>query len=209
MQDYVSLTGVWLRVALGPQLAALPQITPKLNQAWDLIYAPVFAVVGTRIPPEALKHLKGFIEERQVRRVITGKRVATAWIGKDFILGAEATAATKEAGTPGNQFHPMTAHWQTQDGKIAWLRLTKAPRGDASVEKSSVMITGTGDYTFRLQGSGVRADSLQRAYWAPPGLAVRVDTDAASFSVSPGDGFVDISYGEATKFHLQFEKKQP
>lgn len=208
MKDYVSLTGLWLRVVLGPELAPFPQIAPQLNHAADLVYGPVFALVGTKVPPDAMRHFKQFVQERQVKRQITDKRVATAWVGKDLLLGAEATSSTKEAGTPGNQFHPFTAHWRTPDGALAWLLLVKAPRGDAIVEKDTATITGTGDSTFRIAAPGCEPEALQRQLWAPPGIKVDVDTDATGFTVARGKGYLEISYTDASRFVLRFSKPQ-
>jgi len=208
MKDYVSLTGLWLRLVLGPELAPFPQIAPQLNHAADLVYGPVFALVGTKVPPEAMRHLSEFAQERQVERRITDKRVATAWIGKDFILGAEATSSTKEAGTPGNQFHPFTAHWRAPDGTVAWLLLVKAPRVDARVEKDTATIAAIGDATFRISAAGYNPATLQRGLWALPGIKIQVESDATGFSVVPGKGYVELSYTDASRFVLRFSKPE-
>ncbi len=207
MNDYVSLAGLWLRIVLGPESAPFPQIAPQLNHAADLVYGPVFALVGTKVPPGALRHFREFVEERQVERRITDKRVATAWIGKEFILGAEATQSTKEAGTPGNQFHPFTAHWRTPEGALAWILLVKAPRGDARVQNETVTITGSGDVTFRIAAPGGNAEALQRRLWAPPGIRVEVNTDATGFAVTPGKGYMTLRTGMRAVSCLAFQSR--
>jgi hypothetical protein len=65
LRKYVSLEGLWLRTALGPQLAPFPEISGALDHSNDLIYAPLFAVLGAKIPDEAMKHFRGFVKERR------------------------------------------------------------------------------------------------------------------------------------------------
>jgi hypothetical protein len=185
---------------LDPKLAPFPEILPgPLDHSNDLIYAPLFAVLGAKIPAEARKNFEGFVEERQIRRVITPQRVATAWIGRDFIAGAESTNLTREAGA---QFHPATVHWKTPNGEVAWIRLYQGPRLNAQVEKETLTISGVGDFTFRMNGPALESRMVQRELWLLPGLSVKLDTDARAMTVTPGNGFMDVQYREATKFTL-------
>ena len=197
-----------VRLVSVPELAPFPQIAPQFNHAADLVYGPVFALVGTKVPPEAMRHLRRIRSGAPGRKEITDKRVATAWIGKDFILGAEATSSTKEAGTPGNQFHPFTAHWRAPDGTVAWLLLVKAPRVDARVEKDTATIAAIGDATFRISAAGYNPATLQRGLWALPGIKIQVESDATGFSVVPGKGYVELSYTDASRFVLRFSKPE-
>jgi len=123
-------------------------------------------------------------------------------------MAKEATSSTKEAGTPGNQFHPFTAHWRTPDGALAWLLLVKAPRGDARIEGETATITGTGDSTFRIAAPGCEPEALQRQLWTPPGIKIDVDTDATDVTVVRGKGYLEISYTDASRFVLRFSKPQ-
>ena len=205
MTRYISLLGVWLRTALGPGLAPLPEISGQLEHSNDLVYAPLYAVLGAKIPEDALKHFRGFIEERAIRRVITPSRVATAWIGPDYVLGAEATNYTREAGV---QFHPATVHWKTPTGDVGWIRLYEGPRLDARAEKGILTIAGVGDYTFRVLANGLDVTKLEHDEWTLPGLTVQLETDAARMEPKPGNGFVDLQYREATKLTLRVESRK-
>lgn len=200
MQKYVSLIGLWLRVVLGPELAPLPD-------EGDFDYAPHFAILGTKIPAEAMQHFKSFVGERLVRRVITPKRVASSWIGRDFMLGGEATSKTRLVATKGEpvarQFYPVTVHWKTPAGDIGWIKLIDSSRLDARTEKNVLCISCIGDATFRIAVSGIELKSVQRDLWTLPGLSVRVNTDALDLIITPGDVYIDIQYRDATSFTLQ------
>jgi len=200
MQKYVSLTGLWLYSVLGPKLAPLPQ-----DGNFD--YAPHFAILGAKIPQEAMKHFKSFLGERLVKRVITPKRVAYSWIGKDFMLGAETTHRTRLVATRGEtvatQFYPVTVHWKTPQGNTSWIKLIDSPRLDARAEKNMLYIYCIGDAIFRIAAPDIDPKSVQYDLWKLPGLSVQVKTDALDSIISPGDGYIDIHYIAATHFTLQ------
>jgi hypothetical protein len=201
MNTYVQLTGLWLRTVLDANQSPLPE-------TGDFDYIPHFAILGTRIPAEAMDHFKQFVKERLVERVITSKRVATSWIGEKYILGAEETALTRLVASKGepaaHQYHPVTVHWKTPKGKISWIKLIDSSRLNARAEKGKLSIDCIGDATFRIFSPGLKGLTFRSDLWALPGLSVSIDSDAMQFSVTQGDGYVDIHYLAATRFILRF-----
>jgi hypothetical protein len=165
----------------------------------NFVEAPMYAVVGTKVPPEAMKHLQGFVGERVVRRVITDDRVATAWIARDVMIGAESTNLTR---APDAQFFPGTVYWKTPDGDLGWIRLFGGPRMNAVASKETLSVQGTGSFVFRLAAPGLDAKSLQRDHWSISGLNVNVETDAMGADFKPGNGYLDVQYRDATKVTL-------
>ena len=89
MESYVSVVGVWMRTVLDAARAPLPTIGPETDHVADVWYAPHIAILGPRIPSDALEKMRMFEGEHLVRRQITTQRVATAWIGRDVIIGGE------------------------------------------------------------------------------------------------------------------------
>jgi hypothetical protein len=165
-------------------------------------FAPVYALLGTAIPREALESFRKFSGEHAIRRDLPRNRVATAWIGRDFMLGGEATGGTRETA---GQYVPATAHWRTAGGEAAWMALVDAPRSDARVEKNTLFVTGIGDFTFRVSAPRADSQGIQRETWILPGITVRVASDGGNMAVKTGDGYVDVTYREATRFELRFE----
>jgi hypothetical protein len=156
-----------------------------------------------RIPPDALEHFQHFQGERQITRVITSQRTATAWLGRDLMLGGEETHFSRAAGTPYNQFHPATIHWRLPGGGTGWVLLRDCSRVDAKAEKNMLTILAVGDATFRVSAVGLKAEGLRREQWDLPGLTVKVENDAVGYLTKPGDGFIELEYRGATKFILR------
>ncbi len=124
MESYVSVAGVWMRTVLDVQKAPLPKISATTDHVEDVWFAPLLAILGTRIPQNALEKINKFEGEHLLHKQITEQRAATAWIGRDVIYGGEVTGKTKDSGTT-TQFHPATIQWRTPSKAIGWVRLVQ------------------------------------------------------------------------------------
>jgi hypothetical protein len=201
MQSYVSVVGLYLRTVLDADQAPLTKFDPPVDHVADLFFVPEIVILDTEIPPDAMKSFRSFPGEHQVRRQITDQRIATAWIGKTVIYGGEITGKTKDVGAR-SQFHPVTVQWQTPSGKIGWIMLTQCPPIDASADKKKIVISTTGDVSFRISAPGITSSDVIAGRWTLPGLTVRVATDSQGFTVQPQAQFVDLKYAGITKMKL-------
>jgi len=196
MRHYATLVGLYLLTTMDAGAAPFPPIEYGVDHGTDISCTPQWVLVPTRIPKDVRKHFHAFQGERLVKQQITATRTATAWIGKDYLLGGEFTGKTK-ASPPGSQFHPATIHWRG-----GWVRLLDVGPVDATAARDTLTISCTGSATFRIAAPGLKAGDLQREQWLLPGLTVRVETDAGGVSVEPAAGHVDVIYRNATRFTL-------
>jgi len=197
MESYVSVDGVWMRSALDAKSAPLPTLTVTTDHVADAWFAPQIAVLGTRIPADALKKMTEFEGEHLVNRKITDERTATAWIGKQVIFGGEATGKTKDVG-PASQFHPATIQWRTPSGEIGWVQLYEAPMIDAVADAHGITISATGTIRIRIHAKGVDQAKVGATGWELPGLKVAVTSDSKSFSKDKTGDNVDLVYSGIT-----------
>ena len=204
MRRYVSLTGIWMRLVLPADLTPLPDPSGPMGHAHDFFATPLYVVLGAMVPADVLVHFRAFQGECQIERVITTERTATAWLSRDLMLGGERTNRTFAA-TPGvNQLHPATAHWRVGASDIGWFVLRQCPGVDAVAELNRLSITTVpGDSTFRFTAPGLDPAGLTRERWTLPNLTVEIGTDATGFTVTPGNGFVDVQYRAATRIALR------
>jgi hypothetical protein len=204
MESYVSIVGVWMRTVLDAKTAPLPAITASTDHVADVWFAPHLAILGTRIPQDALAKMKKFEGEHLLHKQITEERVATAWIGRDVIFGGESTGKTKDAGTT-TQFHPVTVQWRTPSGEIGWVRLMESPMIDASANEHGLTISATGTIRLRIHAKEMVQAKISEKEWELPGLRVAVDSDAKSFSVERAEDAIDLIYSGMTTMRLGIE----
>ena len=204
MESYVSLVGVWMRTAMDARSAPLPALTESTDHLPDIWFAPHIAILGTRIPPDALARMKKFDGEHLLRKQITDQRVATAWIGRDVIYGGEATGKTKDAGAT-TQFHPATIQWRTPSGEIGWVRLVQSPMVDATADEHGLTISTTGTIRLRIHAKDMAQAKIGADTWDLPGLQVAVRSDAKNFSLKKVEGGIDLVYSGITGMRLEIK----
>jgi hypothetical protein len=197
MESYVSVDGVWMGTLLDARRTPLPPITATTDHVADIWFVPHLAVLGTRIPAEALKKITSFEGEHLVTRKITDQRTATAWIGNHVIFGGEATSKTKDVG-PASQFHPATIQWRTPSGEIGFVHLYAAPRIDATADPHGITISATGTIRIRIHAKNLDPSKITTTAWDLPGLKVAVTADSKSFTADKTGDNIDLVYSGIT-----------
>jgi hypothetical protein len=199
MRRYVACLGMWIWLATGYDHAPFPDLDRPLEHGWDFAVAPLFALLGLRMPEDARPHFLAFAGERQVERVIAAKprRVATAWIEARVMLGAEDSGSRHRVN---EQFHPATIHWLCTDDTVGWIRLRHTAPVDARAERGRLSISCTehagGDlvFVFQIAASSSDLDALSHDRWGLPGLAMRVETNAQGLAVARDGDLIELRY---------------
>ncbi len=193
MRRYVSLVGMWMYLAAGRTNAPFPDTNAPFDHAHDFAFAPLFAFLGARVPADVTPSLLRFPGERQVERVISDapRRIATAWLGQERMLGGEFTSRTRPRST---QLVPATIHWRIDAETVGWVRLLYAGPVDARATRDQLEITGTGMHIFEVMAPGAAADQIARSEWRLPALNVHVGTNARRFSVDEEGDRLSIEY---------------
>ena len=217
MRRYVAGVGMWIWLATGYERAPFPDLNQPFEHAWDFAIAPLIALLGAQIPTEALPHFLEFQGERQIERVIAAepRRVATAWLGQQLMLGAEDSSSSH---IMNEQFHPATAHWQFAGEQLGWLRLRTSAPTDAWAERGRLSIVCAQPaghdltFTFQIAAEGIDLAALRHDHWALPGLSVRVGTNAAGPHATRNGDLTEIRYtadgtNAPVRFTLWFEQE--
>lgn len=194
MRRYVAVVGCWIALATGRDRAPLPDLDKPFAHAHDFLFAPAAALLGVRMPEEARRRFLVFEGERQIERVIgdAPRRVATAWLGQNIMIGAEHTSNSVSGRA---QFHPATLHWRCAPGAVGWLKLVHSEPVDARARVRRLDITGRGELVFQVCAPGAGPEAIGAQAWTLPGLHVRVETGAALSAVTVRDDLLEIRYG--------------
>ena len=193
MQRYVAVIGIWMRLATNKSIAPFPDTDHPFDHAHDIGFVPLIAFLGVQVPGDALEHFVAFRGERQVERVIsdTPRRVATAWLGKDRMIGGEITSHTAP---PSNQLHPGTIHWRANQNQVGWVRVLYLEPVDARASENRLDLSTTSEIAFLVDAPGAHIENIARDGWRLPQLTVRVETNAREFKIEPRENYFEIRY---------------
>jgi hypothetical protein len=184
MTRYASLLGLWIWLGVGREHGPFPDTTRPFEHAFDACFGPCAALAGTAIPDDALAHFQAFQDAREVERTITLSplRVATAWLGKNVMLGAEFTGQSKMGYF---QFHPLTIHWRATSGEVGWAKLIHTIPVDVHASERCLSLIGRGPVAFRVYSPA--GAEIEPARWRLDGLLVTVEAkpqDVKGFRVT-------------------------
>lgn len=200
MPHYAAVIGLSIWLGVGREHAPFPTAPGLFDHCPDFIFGPAIALVGTEMPADALPHFTRFSGERTIRRPITRTpaRTATAWLSDNLMIGAESTPLDESAFfKPSDQFHPVTAHWRTPGGGVAWLRLRHIGPVDATAAPGSLRVTGRVDpelierfgrhhseWAFELfLPEGTEGVQVTTEEWSLPGLRIQLTADIPTMHI--------------------------
>jgi hypothetical protein len=200
MTHYASLVGVWLSFSMDNTKMPLPKIGSSMDHGGDFLCAMTYAPLGTRIPPDVLDDFTLLRGERLVvQKISDGSRIATAWISKNIMIGAEETGLKRGILAITSQYHPATIHWKLSSDAIGWVRIIRAPLLDAKAEKNLLTINSVqGDIVFRIHAPKSDLSLINKGKWALPNLAIDVNSDAVAFSVLRIGDDIQITYNNVS-----------
>jgi hypothetical protein len=202
MQTYLAPLGLWLWLAVGHDRAPLPEAAGTFAQAWDFGFGPLFALIGVRVPDDALAHFEAFQGERTVEQLVAPqpRRVATAWLAERVMLGAEDAGGRRRSR---QQYHGATIHWLGPADGLGWIRLRSDVPVDAHAGPHRLVLApppreAEVTLIFELHAPTVDLAGLDAGAWALPGLAVAVDAPGATFAVERRGALVELRYTART-----------
>ena len=203
MTCYCTLVACWMATFMEEDSVPLPDLSEPFLHCGDIACVPVMVLLGAEAPDDAKERLLTFGGERLLERTITDspKKVATAWLGEDVMMGGLFSSGTCAAGK-GSQCHPAMIHWKTPDGAIGWIRFVSPRAVDATASTGRLSITCGADeencwpaeIVFEVCAPGIDSALIRRDSWSLPGLSLDVDIELESVVVCKGDGVTLIKY---------------
>jgi len=205
MRSYLSLTGLQMRLALGPGLAPLPALDEHMPHGNDLSAGMLYPRVPTRIPEVVLRSFRRFSGPHRVECAVGEGRRASAWLGDHVMIGAMGGGPLRSAEGADKQYRPASIHWRMPNGEIGWLALVEGIHVDAAASTGVLTISVRRGAVFRVYCGSNAQPQLSRSSWKLPGVDLRIKADGQGFDMSPCADQFEVRYPDATTLQLCLE----
>jgi hypothetical protein len=179
MKKYPAILGLPIAMALPqPDMAPLPD-TPTIR-LYEWIYAPLFSILGVRIPDETLGQFNAFTTPRTLYRTVPHRRgeyTVSAELHPTWMMGA-VTGMTRRW----YQHCPAILHWRSKESQETyWLLVHGESGASAEIVDGAIIVTlptVEEDHPLKLYlyAPGVALDSLTGSTWDLGGLQVDLET---------------------------------
>ncbi|MCG7376606.1 hypothetical protein MH215_06335 [Paenibacillus sp. ACRSA] len=226
-----SSVGMFIYLLLGETYVRLADVNCEVE------HGPLIALVGGEAPLEVIPFLKEHQGDRLVQKQFielcerdepaSNRNLCTAkaWVGEKRMIGAMSGSRN----TNGQMF-PATIHWQSDQGDLYDLRLTRREVGEswnthlrgitfeADLTEDSLTIevrletVNEIEVYFEIRGSFIEKDNIQDHQWRLPGLICAVTAEAPAPSVLNYPQYTEIIYryvpgvsSNTMRFKLNFQ----
>jgi len=152
LRSYASPLGLCLWASLGKTLAPFPELSTPFPQQHELAFAIPILAAGVTVPSSLLGTFKTFGNERLIEKEFRKEAFATAWIGKELMVGGNTQPEEKRS-----HFHtapaeyPATVHWNAGNG-LGWFCAQASSGLLAKAAEKSLSIRTVPNSTVAPQG---------------------------------------------------------
>jgi len=180
MSEYVSLVGLWVDLVLDDPGSSPNPKSEEARSSFERYYLPLFVMVPTVVPDDALSNLRAFSGPRNIERTVSkksGNCQVTAILEREWMMGA-----AKGMRRRWDQHCPATLHWRAEEDKVGWLLLTGESGVDAVATLKGLEIvlpdpTQSYSLTFHVSAPGLAPGQVREENWDFPCMPLRITSE--------------------------------
>lgn len=195
MQQYFAIAGIAIALATESP-ASMPDV--RSAHTHDMAYLPLLALLGLRVPEDAMAHLKSFQGERHYDRIIEEGRLdrrAHSRLYETHMVGVQTTSRGRITST---QYHPFTVHWKGNNDAIYWIRFLGDTPVVISLIDDAIDITyartAASALRFEVYAPGAETASFNRDSWKLPGITIKTPVVPVNPEVTQNNDTFMVSY---------------
>lgn len=196
MGRYFAITGIAIALATESPIT-MPDLYNSIHRH-DRAYLPLLALLGLRVPDDAMTHLKSFQGARRYARIVergSADRRAYSWLYDTYMVGVQTNARVRKATT---QFHPVTVHWKGNNGSVYWIRFIGDIPVIISLVDNAIEITperkARSVLCFEVYAPGAGKADFDAESWNLPGITIKTPVVPVNPEVTRKDNTFTVSY---------------